>query len=149
MSPLMVLVQQGSQITQMYAGQGGVNAALRQTADLAKGAVAGVGSAARGILGLARAHPVLTAAVAVAAAGLAGLRHEINATAETQVSYGDVTLAVWQSIRDGAVALVKPAFDAIAAWAAPAFAAVASAAATAWDGIVAGVHVTGLSLIHI
>ena len=147
MSPLMVLVQQGSQITQMYAGQGGVNAALRQTADLAKGAVAGVGSAARGVLGLARAHPVLTAAVAVAAAGLAGLRHEINATAETQVSYGDVTLAVWQSIRDGAVALVKPAFDAIAAWAAPAFAAVASAAAAAWDGIVAGVHVTGNAIV--
>ncbi len=43
MSPLMVLVQQGSQITQMYAGQGGVNAALTQTADLAKGAVAGLG----------------------------------------------------------------------------------------------------------
>ena len=147
MSPLMVLVQQGSQITQMYAGQGGVNAALRQTADLAKGAVAGVGSAARGVLGLARAHPVLTAAVAVAAAGLAGLRHEINATAETQVSYGDVTLAVWQQVRDGAVALVKPAFDAIAAWAAPAFAAVASAAAAAWDGIVAGVHVTGNAIV--
>lgn len=147
MSPLMVLVQQGSQITQMYAGQGGVNAALRQTADLAKGAVAGVGSAARGVLGLARAHPVLTAAVALAAAGLAGLRHEINATAATQVSYGDVTLAVWQSVRDGAVALVKPAFDAIAAWAAPAFAAVASAAAAAWDGIVAGVHVTGNAIV--
>jgi Prophage tail length tape measure protein/Lambda phage tail tape-measure protein (Tape_meas_lam_C) len=147
MSPLMVLVQQGSQITQMYAGQGGVNAALRQTADLARGAVAGVGSAARGVLGLARAHPALTAAVAIAAAGLAGLRHEINATAETQVSYGDVTLAVWQSIRDGANTLVKPAFDAIATWAAPAFAAVASAAAAAWDGIVAGVHVTGNAII--
>jgi hypothetical protein len=147
MSPLMVLVQQGSQITQMYAGQGGVNAALRQTGDLAKGAVAGVGSVARGVIGLARAHPALTAAVVVAAAGLAGLRHEINAIAETQVSYGDVTLAVWQSIRDGAVALVKPAFDAIAAWAAPAFAAVASAAAAAWDGIVAGVHVTGNAII--
>ncbi|HPG23770.1 MAG TPA: phage tail tape measure C-terminal domain-containing protein, partial [Amaricoccus sp.] len=147
MSPLMVLVQQGSQITQMYAGQGGVNAALRQTADLAKGAVAGVGSAARGILGLARAHPVLTAAVALAAAGLAGLRHEINATAETQASYGDVALAVWQSVRDGAVALVKPAFDAIAAWAAQAFAAVASAASAAWDGIVAGVHVTGNAIV--
>jgi hypothetical protein len=147
MSPLMVLVQQGSQITQMYAGQGGVNAALRQTADLARGAVAGVGSAARGVLGLARAHPALTAAVALAAAGLAGLRHEINATAEAQVSYGDVTSAVWQSIRDGAFALVKPAFAAIATWAAPAFAAVASAAATAWDGIVAGVHVTGNAII--
>jgi hypothetical protein len=147
MSPLMVLVQQGSQITQMYAGQGGVNAALRQTADLARGAVAGAGSAARGVLGLARAHPALTAAVALAAAGLAGLRHEINATAETQVSYGDVTLAVWQSIRDGAVTLVKPAFEAIATWAAPAFAAVASAAAIAWDGIVAGVHVTGNAII--
>jgi hypothetical protein len=147
MSPLMVLVQQGSQITQMYAGQGGVNAALRQTADLAKGAVARVGSAARGVLGLARAHPVLTAAVAVAAAGLAGLRHEINATAETQVSYADVTLAVWQQVRDGAITLVKPAFEAITAWAAPAFAAVASAAATAWDGIVAGVHVTGNAIV--
>jgi hypothetical protein len=147
MNPLMVLVQQGSQITQMYAGQGGVNAALRQTADLARGAVTGVGSAARAVLGLARAHPALTAAVAIAAAGLAGLRHEINATAETQVSYGDVTLAVWQSIRDGAVSLLKPAFEAIATWAAPAFAAVASAAATAWDGIVAGVHVTGNAII--
>jgi hypothetical protein len=147
MSPLMVLVQQGSQITQMYAGQGGVNAALRQTADLAKGAVSGVGSAARGVLGLARAHPALTAAVALATAGLAGLRHEINATAKTQVSYGDVTLAVWQAIRDGAVSLVKPAFAAIATWAAPAFAAVASAAAIAWDGIVAGVHVTGNAII--
>jgi hypothetical protein len=147
MSPLMVLVQQGSQITQMYAGQGGVNAALRQTADLAKSAVTGVGSAARGVLGLARAHPALTAAVALAAAGLAGLRHEINETAETQVSYGDVTLAVWQQVRDGAVTLVKPAFEAFATWAAPAFAAVASAAAAAWDGIVAGVHVTGNAII--
>jgi hypothetical protein len=147
MSPLMVLVQQGSQITQMYAGQGGVNAALRQTADLAKGAVTGVGSAGRGVLGLARAHPLLTAAVAVTAAGLAGLRHEINETAATQVSFGDVALAVWQSMRDGAIRLVKPAFDAIAAWAAPAFAAVASAAASAWDGIVAGVHVTGNAII--
>jgi hypothetical protein len=147
MSPLMVLVQQGSQITQMYAGQGGVNAALRQTADLAKGAVAGVGSAARGVLGLARAHPALTAAVALAATGLAGLRHEINATAGTQVSYGDVTLAVWQQVRDGAVALVKPTFEAIATWAAPAFTAIATAAAAAWDGIVAGVHVTGNAIV--
>ena len=85
MSPMMVLVQQGSQITQMYAGQGGVNAALRQTADLAKGAVAGVGSAARGVLG---ARPGASGADrrrrASAAAGLAGLRHEINATAETR-----------------------------------------------------------------
>ena len=59
MNPLMVLVQQGSQITQMYAGAGGVNAALRQTADLAKGAVTGAGNAARGVLGLARARQTL------------------------------------------------------------------------------------------
>jgi hypothetical protein len=131
----------------MYAGQGGVNAALRQTADLAKGAASGLGAAGRSVLGLARAHPVLTAAVAVAAAGLAGLRHEINETAETQVGFGDVVLAVWQSIRDGAARLVKPALDAIAAWAAPAFAAVASAAAIACDAIVAGVHLTGNAIV--
>ena len=33
---MMVFIQQGTQIAQIYAGQGGVNAALRQTADLGR-----------------------------------------------------------------------------------------------------------------
>ena len=37
MNPMMVFIQQGSQIAQTYAGQGGVNAALKQTAGLVLG----------------------------------------------------------------------------------------------------------------
>ena len=37
MNPMMVFIQQGSQIAQTYAGQGGVNAALKQTPGLLLG----------------------------------------------------------------------------------------------------------------
>ncbi|WP_299131230.1 phage tail tape measure C-terminal domain-containing protein [uncultured Amaricoccus sp.] len=148
-SPLTVLVQQGSQITQMYAGAGGVNAALRQTGGLVRGLGSGLLSAGRGI-GALLSNPIgagVAAAVALAAAAFAGLRHEINETADVQVGFGDTMLAVWQATRDGAWDMVKPTFDAIATWAAPAFEAVSSAASAAWDGIVTGVHLAGNAII--
>ncbi|WP_299131722.1 phage tail tape measure C-terminal domain-containing protein [uncultured Amaricoccus sp.] len=123
MNPMMVFIQQGSQISQIYAGQGGVNAALKQTAGL--------------VLGVARAHPVATAAVIATGVALAGLRHEITEASGVTVGFGDTALAVWQVIRDGLVSVLKPAIDAIAPW----FSA-------AWDVVVAGVHVTGNAIIN-
>ena len=123
MHPMMVFVQQGSQIAQTYAGQGGVNEALRQTGGL--------------VLGVARAHPVATAAVIASGVALAGLRHEITEASGVTVGFGDTALAVWQVVRDGLVSVLKPAIDAIAPW----FSA-------AWDVVVAGVHVTGNAIIN-
>ena len=123
MNPMMVFIQQGSQIAQTYAGQGGVNAALKQTAGL--------------VLGVARAHPVATAAMIASTVALAGLKHEISEASGVTVGFGDTALAVWQVIRDGLVSVLKPAIDAIAPW----FSA-------AWDVVVAGVHVTGNAIIN-
>lgn len=122
-SPLTVMIQQGSQIAQMYAGQGGVTAALEQTAGL----VSGVAT---------KFWPVALAAGA-ATAVIAGMQSEINAASDVTVSFGDTALAVWQVFRDGVWQFVKPAFDAIAPW-----------AQMAWDLIVAGVHVTGNAIIN-
>ena len=103
MNPLMVFVQQGSQIAQVYGvGQGGVRGALRDTA--------------RMIGGVVTRFPLLTAAVAAGAAAVAGMRHEINQTSDVAVSFGDVALAVWQTVRDGLVSILKPVIDRIAPW---------------------------------
>ncbi len=145
--PMTVLLQQGSQIVQMYAGQGGVSAALRQVGSMARSALGGIAAAGRGVLGLAAANPVVAAGAAAAALAMIGLRHEINAASDAQVSFGDTALAVWQTFSDGVWGFVKPAFDAIATWAAPAFDAVAGAASVAWDAIVAGVHFAATAVI--
>lgn len=123
MSPMTVLVQQGGQIAQMYAGQGGVNAALRQTAGL--------------IGGVITRFPLLTAAIALGTAALAGMTHEINAMGGTTVSFGDTALAVWQAVGDGLRSILKPAVDAVAPW----FSA-------AWNAVVAGVKVAGNAIIN-
>lgn len=123
MNPLMVMVQQGSQISQMYAGQGGVNAALKDTG--------------RMILGVATKHPVLTAAVVALGAALIGLNHEINESTKQTVKMQDTALAVWQVTRDGLMTILKPAIDAIAPW----FDA-------AWDAVVKGVHLVGNAIVN-
>ena len=123
MSPMTVLVQQGGQIAQMYAGQGGVNAALRQTASL--------------IGGVVTRFPLLTAAIALGGAAIAGMTHEINAMGGTTVTFGDTALAVWQAVGDGLRSILKPAVDAVAPW----FSA-------AWDAVVAGVKVAGNAIIN-
>jgi hypothetical protein len=124
MNPLMVFVQQGSQIAQVYGGgQGGVSGALRDTA--------------RMIGGVVTRFPLLTAALAAGAAAIAGMRHEINQTSDVAVSFGDVALAVWQTVRDGLVSILKPVIDRIAPW----FSA-------AWDLVIAGVKVVGNAIIN-
>jgi hypothetical protein len=124
MNPMMVFVQQGAQIQQIYgAGQGGVQGALRDTG--------------RMIGGVVTRFPLLTAAVVASSAAIAGMRHEINETSDVAVGFGDVALAVWQTIRDGLWNVLKPAVDAISPW----FAA-------AWDAVVIGVRDVGNAIIN-
>ncbi|GAB5428042.1 MAG: hypothetical protein Devi2KO_15010 [Devosia indica] len=92
MNPLMVAVQQGSQIATIY--EGGVVPALQATA-----AMAGRAAAAFWPIGLA-----IGAVVGV----LAGLTYEINKTAEVQVGFFDVALAGWQLLSESIGALMAP-----------------------------------------
>lgn len=112
MNPLLIMVQQGSQIAQIYSGSGG-----------------GVGALFKDLGGMAvRLWPV-AAAVAAIAGGFALLQREINKTSEVQVSFFDTIQAtfsvLWErisnffkplaeffgpilgAILDGAVALFK------------------------------------------
>lgn len=123
MSPWMVLAQQGSQIVQIYAGQGGVKEALRQTGLMARVAVT-------------RFWPIALAVGATTAA-LAGLKHEINKTAKTTVTFGDVAKASWQLAAEGIGRALAPAVRAIA----PLFAG-------AWEIIKDGVHQVGNVIIN-
>ena len=123
MNPMMVFVQQGAQIQQIYGGQGGVNAALRDTSRMLGGVVTRI--------------PVLTAAVVLATAAIAGMRHEINETSDVTVGFGDVALAIWQTVRDGAWSVLKPAVDAIAPW-----------FSSAWDVVIDSTHWAGNAFIN-
>ena len=116
-NPMTTLLQQGPQIAQMYAGQGGVKAALGDTLGMAKNLVGGMGT-----VGVA-----FTTAAAVAGIALLGMQHEINATSDVAVSLGDVAKASFQVMADGLYQLVKPAVDSLAPW-----------FASAWDSIVSG-----------
>ncbi len=52
MNPAMIVAQQGPQIAQLYAGQGGMNAALKDFGSMAKGATRLITPLSVGILGL-------------------------------------------------------------------------------------------------
>jgi hypothetical protein len=119
MNPMTVMIQQGSQIAQIYGGQGGVRMALSDMGSL-------LGGLAK------RAWPI-----ALIAAAFAGLRHEINKTSETQVSMGDTIKAVFQVIGSAIMEKLQPAID----WIAPYF-------QKAWDMVVASVKWVGNTLIN-
>lgn len=123
MNPLMVLVQQGSQIQQVYAGEGGVNRALKETGSM-------VGRA------LGR-FPLLTGAIAAASIAVAGMTYEINQSSSVTVGLGDTALAVFQVVRDGIYNILRPAIDAIAPW----FAA-------AWNLVIDGTKTVGNAIIN-
>lgn len=78
MNPLTVLIQQGSQILQIYAGQGGIRTAL--------------GDISRMLVGIGkRIWPL-----AVMAAGFGLLTREINKTTDVSVTFMDTVGAVFQ-----------------------------------------------------
>lgn len=108
---------QFAQIGQMYAGNGGLKAALSDSAAMVGRFAAKLGP--------------LAAVVAVVGGAFAGLTYEINRTTKVSVGLGDTLLATLQVARDGIYSILKPAIDAISPW----FAA-------AWDLVVAGVKLT-------
>ena len=93
MNPAMVALQQGPQILQL-----GLDNVVKSLGTLAK-ALAPVGIAA--------------GAVAVL---FTGLTYEINKTAETQVSFGDVFAASMQLAAESIGGLLKPAIEQIGTW---------------------------------
>ncbi|WPJ68018.1 tape measure protein [Sinorhizobium phage StopSmel] len=124
MPAYMVLIQQGSQISQIWGpGEGGLGRALKETANMAVSA--------------ATKFPLVTAAVAAASVAIAGMTYEVNRAQGVTVGLGDVALATWQVMADGLWDLLKPAVDAMGPW-----------FQLAWDKIVAGVKVTGNAVIN-
>lgn len=141
MNPLLVMVQQGSQITQMYAGQGGVNQAIADTGKIFKGA-------ANSALGFARAHPLILAGVAAVAGGLKVLQHEINASSDVTVTMGDTVLAIFQTIRDSIANFLAPAFNMISEAASAAYEAIKGPAKTAINTVIRLFVMGGASIKH-
>lgn len=115
---------QVAQIGQMYAGNGGFTAAVRDSAAM-------IGRFA------ARLAPVALIAGGVTAA-IAGMQHEINATSGVYVTFGDTALAVLQTIRDGVYSLIEPAVKALAPW-----------FATAWDAVLQVTKEWGNNLVRL
>jgi hypothetical protein len=108
MNPLMVAAQQGSQIATIYGpGEGGIGRAFKETGKL--------------ITGVLTRFPLVTAAVAGISAAFGALTYEVNKTTKVNVGFGDVALAVFQTISDALWNLVKPAVDALAPWFAAAY----------------------------
>lgn len=123
-NPFTVMIQQGSQISQIYGfGRGGVNALMQ---DLAKFIMTPV-----------RMFPVLSAAIAATGLAVAGMRREIEKSTGTAVTFGDVAKAAIEVIGNRIHEFLKPAIDAIAPW----FQA-------AWDAVVAGVKWVGNIIIN-
>lgn len=125
MNPLMVAAQQGSQLATIYGpGEGGIGRAFKETGKL--------------ITGVLTRFPLVTAAVAGITAAFGALTYEINRTGQVQVTFGDVALGVFQTIRDGIWSFIKPAVDAIAPWFAAAYDLVTGYTKTAVNMLVGG-----------
>lgn len=123
-NPFLVLVQQGTQLAQIYGfGNGGVSGAFKDLRSL--------------LIGVARRFWPVAVAIGVVTAALAGLTYEINQTTDVSVTMGDTLLAVWQLIRDGFNSLIAPTINALAPW----FEA-------AWTRVVAATKATGNFIIN-
>ncbi|MBX5238620.1 phage tail length tape measure family protein [Rhizobium sp. NLR22b] len=99
MNPLMVAAQQGSQIGQIYMGQGGVVTALRETADMAGNLAVRFG----------RIGVAATIAGAAAAAGLSHIRDEAQKALGSTVTWGETLTATFQTIWDSLKSVFGPA----------------------------------------
>lgn len=110
MNPLLVAIQQGSQISTIY-GPGGLGKALSETGKMATGFAS-------------RLLP-LGAIVGALTVGFAAMTTEINRTAEQQVQLGDVLLATWQLGARAITGAVQP----VVSW-----------LANIWDDISPGIN---------
>ena len=123
MNPALIAAQQGPQILQLYAGQGGIRAAISDSLGLA--------------LRLTRAMGPFAVAAGAGALAIQSMRDEIEATTGKAVTFGQVAGAVLKTIASDIYGLVEPAVDAIAPW-----------FQLAWDKVSAGAIYAGNMIIN-
>lgn len=125
-NPAMTLMQQGPQIAQLYAGQGGVNAALKDAGTLAGGLVT-------------KLWPV---AVAAAAGGLAirSLQDDISKATGKTIEFGDAAAGAFRAIKEDITAQLKPVIDDVGPWFNTAWAAVSGGVVTVSEMIINSFH---------
>lgn len=98
MNPMMVFAQQGSQIATIYGPEeGGLGRAFSETGKMATSLVT-------------KLWPIGIAAAAVGVA-VAGVTNEINKTAKTSVSMGDVLRGAFQLLGQSIMGELAPAFE--------------------------------------
>ncbi|MBN9335622.1 phage tail length tape measure family protein [Devosia sp.] len=103
MNPLMVAMQQGSQISMIYGpGEGGLGRAFQETAKMATSAAT-------------KFWPLAVAAAAIGVA-VGGMRHEIEETTGVAVSFGDVFMASLQVVGGYLYEAFRPQIEAISEW---------------------------------
>lgn len=124
-NPAMLLMQQGPQIAQIYAGNGGVNAAFKDLGTILGGLATKVGP--------------LALLAGVAAAGFFGLQQAIQDATGEAVSFGDTFKAVFQVIGGYIYDKLEPAITAIAPYFEATWEAVKDYTADAFNFIVATV----------
>ena len=135
-SPLYALQNLGfqiAQIGQMYAGNGGLTAAAKDSA----------GQIGRFVTGIVTRFPLATAAITAASVALVGMQREINSTGSATVSLADVALANFQVIREGVIAAAGAFYEYLR----PAVEAVAPIFASAWDRVISGFKTVNNALI--
>ncbi|QAZ45959.1 phage tail length tape measure family protein [Mesorhizobium sp. Pch-S] len=125
-NPAMTLMQQGPQIAQLYAGQGGVNAALRDAGTLAGGLIT-------------KLWPV---GIAAAAGGLAirGLQSDIEKATGKTIEFGDAAAGAFRAIKEDITAQLKPVIDDVSPWFSAAWDTVGGGAVTAAETIINSFH---------
>jgi len=102
MNPLLILMQQGPQIAQIYGPEeGGVARAFQETGTMLTRMVV-------------RAGPAI-AVIGTLTVGVAALRSEINETKGATVSMGDTMLAIFQMLGSGIESAFKPAIETVKA----------------------------------
>lgn len=125
-SPVMVLAQQGPQVLQLYAGQGGINAALKDMGSLAAGA--------------ARALWPIGLAAAAGAVAISEMHDEIEKASGKSLSFGDVASKAIGVIVDDIKNLLLPAYTSIAPIAGYAFEKLGSAAVDIAELVINSFH---------
>jgi hypothetical protein len=124
MNPLMILMQQGPQIAQIWGpNEGGVGRAFKETGNM--------------VGGLVSRFPVLTAAIAGSGLALAGLTYEINKSTKVSVGFGDVAKGALEALRDVIMNALQPAIKAISPW-----------FDSAWNSVTSGVKTAGNLIIN-
>ncbi|WP_189522430.1 MULTISPECIES: phage tail length tape measure family protein [unclassified Mesorhizobium] len=123
MNPLMVLAQQGSQISGTYAGAGGVNALLKDAGGLAAGLAT-------------KLWPVALAAAAGGAA-IRDMQLDLEKATGKSITFGETFSGVAQVIGDDLRSGLKPLIDGVSPW-----------FDSAWDKVSAGTLLAGDTIIN-